>query len=272
MKICQGKKYLYLIVLKKQTGVIVLFINFFFKKNIWELWLCLVFQVWSVYLLDMYYSHLVWRAATFQPGNLHVWSRTVPIALSKCILRDHLEVCWCVNVSELWSKALMCVHKFSAPPSLFSFQAHFKLHSCTHGRSLTSQNTSFQRYTRVHLHYIFFHSHFTVCALSIWCWVTSIGLEMHQKAENALNVLCPLNAQEEEKKKAIFVTFHWHPIKTSFQFSKNFIFQEPFGHKTCIICCAPHDSRGGNLSNSVTPFSITSDRPGIHSVWCPPLV
>lgn len=119
MKICQGKKYLYLIVLKKQTGVIVLFINFKKKKNIWELWLCLVFQVWSVYLLDMYYSHLVWHAATFQPGNLHVWSRTVPIALSKCILRDHLEVCWCVNVSELWGKALMCVHKFSAPPPCF---------------------------------------------------------------------------------------------------------------------------------------------------------
>lgn len=74
MKICQGKKYLYLIVLKKQTGVIVLFINLFLKKKHLrsELWLCLVFQVWSVYLLDMYYSHLVWQAATFQPGNLHV--------------------------------------------------------------------------------------------------------------------------------------------------------------------------------------------------------
>lgn len=35
MKICQGKKYLYVIILKKQTGVIVLFINFFLK-NIWD--------------------------------------------------------------------------------------------------------------------------------------------------------------------------------------------------------------------------------------------
>lgn len=162
----------------------------------------------------------------------------------------------------------LCGSKLRAP----CFFIIIELHSSTQGTSFTLQFVSLAQWAQwtsyLHILTLMLYSHNTVCIFLRCCWLWN--------AFNSWNLSqCAVYAQSPRgriKRKQFLWPFTDTLSRQLFNFQTTSYLPSLWviKHVLFVVCLTAPE--GGDLSNSVTPFSITSDRPGFCLHWRRPLL